>query len=366
MRILIGVLAVLLCANAMSFDESAKFEGVAGIYVRLLTSDNIETIKSGAKSVYRDQIFNEDMLDLVAEVLHESIMDEGKRAQRIDLIAWLARVLGESGNPRYQSTISLLVDSGNKKLVSYGNIALAQLSVSSGNAEFTVTEGLLISLQTKYQQALEASHADKASFLGINIHDDLGTVINNVGMPDELWSEGAHTIRIAQHFRSTFNGLVLAYNDFGLVYFHHNRGGWRVDTVSNIYLLLNDDIGEDSLQLAASILGNSWLETTNILNRNTSKEKQYDELVYDISAEKLYRTMDTHSAYEIKMLTYLAKFIGVGGDPRYINILQEVVDESDSRHIRRHAKRALKALKKNSLSDTEVEQYLPGSIEIGK
>ena len=55
-----------------------------------------------------------------------------------------------------------------------------------------------------------------------------------------------------------------------------------------------------------------------------------------------------------------------GGNPKYITALEEVAENSDSRHIRKHAKKAVKALGKAAKKDKPAAQYVLGSIDIGK
>lgn len=365
MRFIVGILLAVLSVNVMSLDGRTEFKGVANLYARMLVSEDAETIKTGAKSIYKDSLVDEELFDLTAEILHENFADEGLRASRTDLIAWLAKVLGQSGNARYKSTITILVDSGDKKLMKYGQNALVQLRKGASASEFVVSDGVLNQMKKKYRQALAPSTSDKKSFLTINVDDSLTAIIERVGMPDELWSQDGHTVH-ARHFRATFSGLVLAYNNFGLVYLHHSQGSWLVSAVSNVYMLMGKDVDDDTLNVATSILGNGWKETMLLLNTKAASGKQYDERVYDIATERLYRSMDSQAAFEIKMFTYLAKFIGVGGNPKYINALEDIAKNSDSRHIRKHAKKAAKALSEVANQDKPVTQYVPGSIDIGK
>ncbi len=363
------MIAVLVSPHLSAQEQNTSLGSVHLLYAHMLTSENINTIKTGAKSVYRDSVVNTEILDLVAEVLHASINDPQKRMNRIDLIAWLAKALGQSKNMRYKASVETVANSDVKKLQRYGVQSLAHFHGAEVESFIPKANGLAL-LKKRYQLNPEDKPDREALFFSVSPNDSLDVVINKLGMPDSLGSENSKTFRIAHHFRSSVSGMVLDYHDLGVVYLNYglrNKLGWKVEAVSYLYFLMKDETDGDAVMVADYILGDEWVAATDILNIKTGSRKQYSEKLYDIAAEKLYRAMNAQNVYEIKMLTHLAHFIRASGRPRYADIMKEVAAYSDSRHIRRHAKKAHKTLGKlKKKASHDIQSYVPGSLNIGK
>ncbi len=366
---LVIMIAVLVSPYLSAQEKNDSLEGVHLLYANMLTSENINTIKTGAKSVYRDRIVDIEILDLVAEVMHSSIEDPQERMKRIDLIAWLAKALGQSKNMRYKASVERVANSELRKLQKYGAQSLAQFQGQPVES-FIPEVKSLAELKKRYRLHAEPKPNRESLFFSISPNDSLEAVLNTLGMPDSLGSENSKTFRIARHFRSSVSGMVLDYHDLGVIYLNYglrHKLGWKVDAVSNIYWLMKNETDGDAVMVADYILGDEWVAATDTLNVKASSRKQYSEKLYDIAAEKLYRAMNAQNVYEIKMLTHLAHFIRASGRPRYADIMKEVASSSDSRHIRRHAKKAHKTLAKlKKKAAHDIRSYVPGSLNIGK
>lgn len=366
----IGFLFIGITTSAFAQDGKTSKQNLGFLYTHLLLVDNVKAMTTGTKSIYRDEIFDTETLDVVAEVLHDSYSDPEKRARRVDLISWLAKTLGKSGNMRYKPAVEKLTTSDNRKIQKY---ATRSLPLFAGRfvEPFKPEPSRLEKLKQHYQLTPENKTNKEELFFSLNPGDALASIIDKLGMPNSIGSENSKSIRFGRTaYRARFSGMVLNYDGLGAFYLNYqmrNQAGWKIDIVSNIYYLTKDETDNRAIVIADYILGDNWLEATQVIAKGRDKTKQYSERIYDIAAEKLYRAMGTHNRDEIKMLTHLASFIRTSAGPRYMDILQQVSEESESRHIRRHAGKAYKTLKKRSKKmGVEVEQYIAGSLDIGK
>lgn len=118
----IGALASL--AHATDFEDQA--------YIDQLTQGGIDGIKQTAQKIHGTGETSTEVLDVAAEVLLQryptaSIND-------VDTLAWVAKALGNSRNPRYYTTLKEVVDSNaQKKLRKHAKKALSLVGGPSGD-----------------------------------------------------------------------------------------------------------------------------------------------------------------------------------------------------------------------------------------
>ncbi len=365
----ITILFIFFSLQSYAGTQKSQLQGAQLLYANMLFSKNVKTKTAGVRSLNRDEVFDTETLDLLAQLLYESYRSPHTRAKRADLISWICKTLGKSGNMRYKSAVEEITKSDNRKIQRYST---ASLLLFSGNKvpSYTPENGLIEKLAPKYQLTIETNPNKEEKFFSLKPGDSLETIIKTIGMPNSTGSKFSKSFKIGRYIRMTISGMVLNYDGLGTLYLNYkmrHQRGWKIDIVSNIFYLMKDETDDHSVLIADYILGDSWREATRVLSRNTSKRNQYSELLYDIAAEKLYRAMNTHNRYEIQMLTHLAAFMRASAGPRYTDIMEDIAENSDSRHIRRHAKKAFKTfLKRGKKLEVKVESYIPGSLDIGK
>ncbi|GGW84951.1 hypothetical protein [Alteromonas halophila] len=119
-------LGALLSFNVLAAlsPQEQKMEG-------MLLSGDLAQAKRVAKAISSEELFNPELLDIVAEILLRSYPDA--RPSEVDAVAWLARSLGFSENGRYHAVLKEVVTStGIDKLERHADSALDDLGDASG------------------------------------------------------------------------------------------------------------------------------------------------------------------------------------------------------------------------------------------
>lgn len=365
----ITIFCIIFSLQTYAAEEKSQLQGAPLLYANMLFAEDVKARTTGVKSIYRDEVFDTETLDLLAQLLYESYNDPETRAVQADLISWICKTLGKSGNMRYKSAVKEITKSDNRKIQRYSTASL-QLFAGRKVPSYKPKNGLIKKLSAKYQLITENKPNKEQQFFSLKPGDNLDTIIKKLGMPNSTGSERSKSFTIGRRFRVSVSGMVLNYEGLGTLYLNYrmrNQTGWTIDIVSNIFYLMKDEENHRSIVIADYILGDNWVEATTVLRRNTSKRNQYSERLYDIAAEKLYRAMNTHNRYEILMLTHLAAFMRASAGPRYSDIMEHIAENSDSRYIRRHAKKAFKTFrKKGKKLEMKVKPYIAGSLDIGK
>ncbi len=106
-------------------DLSEANLGPEELAVRLRSS-NPATIRQEAQRLFRNQESDPEILDLVAQILFDRHL--ATEAMMVDAMAWLSRVLGNSGNSRYREVLDLVsTEASVRKLRRYAQVARDQL-----------------------------------------------------------------------------------------------------------------------------------------------------------------------------------------------------------------------------------------------
>lgn len=125
MRYIYSIFLALL----ISFNSVAAIKPEHQVLADMLLSGNLELAKKASLGIYKDEISDPALLDIVAEILLRQY--DGAKLIEIDTIAWLASALGSSENARYHQVLSEVIEnSKNRKLVKYAEKALDKLDDS--------------------------------------------------------------------------------------------------------------------------------------------------------------------------------------------------------------------------------------------
>jgi hypothetical protein len=119
--------------------------------IKALTLGGPSSIKNTAESIFRVGSAEVEVSDTLAEIVLQNYTN-GDR-QYIDAVAWSAKALGKTGNARYRSTLTeVLEKSGNKKLNKHVAGALKMLPETSADQYVKGT----VNLQAKREEAAAA------------------------------------------------------------------------------------------------------------------------------------------------------------------------------------------------------------------
>jgi len=116
-----------LAANIASASDYKFFT-----YANLLTHQQEDIVKIGAQAIHNHYPNNTELNDLAAFILHQSVT--GQKYLGLDTQSWLAKAIGKSGNGRYKSFMSEVLNSNiNAKLAKYAKQAYKKLPNPAGD-----------------------------------------------------------------------------------------------------------------------------------------------------------------------------------------------------------------------------------------
>ncbi|BFM08801.1 hypothetical protein [Halioxenophilus aromaticivorans] len=125
-RILLSI--VLLCFVSLSH---AALNPAEKRLVAMLESGDLSQLKSAAKQIEGRGGYDQQVLDVAAEVLLQVYPDAWDG--QIDTLSWLARALGSSHNGRYYDALQeVRVGAPHKKLTKHAKKALKELGPAQG------------------------------------------------------------------------------------------------------------------------------------------------------------------------------------------------------------------------------------------
>lgn len=120
---------------------------------------------------------------------------------------------------------------------------------------------------------------------------------------------------------------------------------------------------------AASTVGQHYIERIAKGGPNTVRDVAksirqtgLDEVeVLDALAERVWRDHKKPGGTQIDATAWGIIALGSSGNSRYHSVVKNIYDSTEYRKVRKHAKRSLK-----SLTDSSVEQYTPGTVNLAK
>jgi len=135
-RYLATIILSFLLSGSVVFASSQTGER----YIDMLSQGGPTSIRDASKGIYHNRESDTYVLDVLAEVLLRNAPG-GRGNVMIDALSWGCKALGQSGNPRYRTTLQQVsVTTGNRKLKKYARQALN--SLGAGNGEQYVEGGV--------------------------------------------------------------------------------------------------------------------------------------------------------------------------------------------------------------------------------
>lgn len=367
MNKLIAIILILSCswANALSVDTA--FENENYLFARLLLSGNDKNIRQAAKSMYDIRIDDIDTLDLAAELLSANMLSKNEPKIKLDSMIWLAKAIGKPGNRRYETLIRELLSPA----MAIGRHAkhinpLVDNFNDSPFETFVPNPDIVEKLRIKLSNNPTNPKGMSEKFTQLQIGASLENIFSLIGTPNSITSAPSKVINLRFGGGINLTSLSLRYDGYGIIYIvHHKTGnpGWKVDLVSNIYMLMKGVKDQETLELAELILSDNWKAIIRRLSQQLSDKKVLPQVVYDIAMERLLRSTDAKADFEEKMLAFMAKFVASSNNKRYLNSLVFVSKNTLSRAVKKHATSSAKRLKKKG---SDGEEYIAGSVDIGK
>lgn len=329
--IAIGVLG----ANAAQSESMPKqpVERLAAneryTYHQLLASQDHGLIRLAARTLINGEVFDEAMLDVVAERLLQAPTSL-RTADNIDAMSWFAKVLGASGNGRYRPLLQSLHDqAGQPKLRKYLAEALAQLADAESAVSYTPGSVDLLELALELERVRAESATmtfDSQAAAPPMRGEALDSIYQRFGLPDYVNDSVIRTGGMM------IPGLKLAamdvyyYNRFVLrLEYSRERDnrGWRVTHYSAElpHAPFADAAERDYLAHGLMVSNSKMLQSVAI---ELDKSRTVPAGLLDVVAERLLISAETEDDVEVDALSRLCRVLGRTGDLRYAEVLDEV------------------------------------------
>ncbi|MGH1441522.1 MAG: hypothetical protein ACRBBR_15510 [Cellvibrionaceae bacterium] len=207
-----------------------------------------------------------------------------------------------------------------------------------------------------------------------DIGQNLSQLYSAMGPPNSIDLWGKHVklvipIGVYGSHDASFliNNFNLTYEDFARYDFHldRNKNEYTIKKIKRIRAeeiaapnwVPPDYYGEILKTVPSTLMpadGQQTLELAKVLIH----KKNYRQDYLDLAAEKLWRERKTSDREMINGIAHLARYIGESDNGRYANILQETLNDTNEKKLKKHVKRALKRAQEN-IEDTQ--QYSPES-----
>lgn len=96
----------LVLLQALFFAQcSHAFDKAEQRYVDQLVSNDVSQIRGAAQEIHRARMFDQKLLDVVAEVILETYAEPPSGFIQVDALSWSTNALGASGDGRYRSVL---------------------------------------------------------------------------------------------------------------------------------------------------------------------------------------------------------------------------------------------------------------------
>lgn len=335
------LLVILMAPATMADSLNAKADAAA----MLLISDHLHDVKLGAKIVHNENLMEREVLDVVAERLAVYFSSGHQLDDQTDTVSWLAKALGNSGDPRYRGLLERVKEDAKSsfsrrrygKVVDYVDDALRSLREEQVDA-FQPIHQSTESLRSAVT-ALRAAPG-VTDELAVSEGTSLEDVYTRLGMPEQV---GQYLNRryVPLAGRVNFQSLELRYGQ-NAIRFNHDEGYWKVVEVVKIQKTgtLEDQLSSDD----PAVFRNASI----YMHRN----QLYTESLLDLAATNALRHLKVSEDLEVDAASWLCNVMGFSRNPRYRMVLETIVREADSDKLKKYAKKAL-----GNLEDREAEQF---------
>lgn len=358
MKLWIFIVLSCLFVATPKIALSQEFSGRDHAHALLLLNQSDFDVRLGAKSLYRFGSNRADILDLAAEVTWTAC--SGKRKMDPDTLAWLAKALGNTKQPRYARLLDYcLSNPANDKAKKHVQLARANLEGEAANS----FEGGKIDLQQVRARLTKKGNPTARNEL-INKFDALRRdqnpeeIYSTFGPPDNVSGisvpEGKAGFMMVK-VRKSSDMLVLGYGGLGTVRFVYdeNKTDWMLDEAKSDreifwssrdghFITMNEQIAKGD--------GSQLRVIADLLIRKDSINKE----VLDRVAERIYRSRQEKDGELADGLAWLCKVIAKSGDGRYKQLLLDVSDAAANKTLRKYAAKTAA-----DLPQTSEAKYVP-------
>lgn len=146
-QILSAILLIQFSSSVFAISDSGKYQ------IQRLSQGDADSIKTASSDIYKSTEKEQEVLDTLAETLLQNYSKSKKDGQWVDSLSWASKALGSSENPRYQATLTEVIDSksAHKKLKKWAKKSLKQLGKGDA-AQYTKGTIDIAGIQAKTQK----------------------------------------------------------------------------------------------------------------------------------------------------------------------------------------------------------------------
>ena len=228
---------ILLFAILVLFNTVSQAADVVGQrYIDQMTQGGNHSLKQAAQSIYNTGEKSTEVLDVAAEVLIQRYSTAIK--SDLDTLAWVARAIGNSRNPRYHTILKEIVDSdAHKKIRKYAKAALKQVGDPDGNQYVKGTVDLKAMRSGKKSTSSKNTPAKKKSSAKQSLDIvregmSMAEVFDLVGQPDATTQHQTGKAWIPFNFgaKDVVRSVALYKGQGRVIFSHdgHNYSGGKV------------------------------------------------------------------------------------------------------------------------------------------
>lgn len=344
-RIMILKLALIFSMVINSQLVFATFEYKEHMIARLLISEEAMEIKVAGKILEEIVNPNVDLTDLAALRLLQNYSSQEKN--HIDANAWLIRALKQSKNKRYLKLLTnIRSNTDNDKLLKYLNGAIPNLTEGNDDNSINTDSINYTELSESILQSLSIVTFSYGHIDSVVQGETIKEVYNKLGYPSEV-SFYIHSKRIPFVGRVKLQDALLIYEGSGSIKLRSLGGDQLVYTTEPEK---QPSVVAEELN---SILGHATAERTRILAKQLYKNKDYNHKLLDAAANKAWVERNSQDPIMADSVAWLCRFIGDSKNPRYYNLMKQLVGSTENKKILKYAKKSLSLLpnddKKNGI-----------------
>ena len=356
---------LLFLTIVMSFLNSVDAETMNDsryLSLIMLDSPNSKGTRLGARRVDTSADYDVAVLDFVADKLHRHYRSNSYEP---DTIAWLAKILGNSGNARYRTVLQeVLKDAPDEKITRYTEVALKKL-VADGEEQYQPSNENMSAVRQMLAEKRKTNpdkQKQQVAFNALSNETLLRDVFKALGYPEAASSD--MVVRdLPRAGKRKMQQMLLKYQGIGLVRLTKDKGGWRVFD-KMMYPPIEGAFPTEPIDLRKLTLVElmDLLWTWDVYDMTTAykslSERALTDEQLDIIAHRVWLGISEQDPFTDKGLARLAKLITLSRSPRYAHIMWEVADNALGPKLRKHARKAAKMSEKMG-KRRKVEQLQP-------
>lgn len=358
---MLRVFLLLLCITCTKevYADQTLFKRYT--YWSLLTSQQIEQVRLGARGMGREQISDPMILDVAAAVLWQ-LRANHHNDEYVDAMSWLAKDLSMAGSQRYQAFLLRCQQefARNEKLTKYVSEALSKVKSSPSADSFSVEDVDLNSIRTQLlsmQQTSSEQHTfdAKSEVTLVNGETLLSEIYQTLGLPVFFdVSFRSESVPGIVHWDVSY--LRIWYPNIGgfrFSYDEDDNAGWRL--MDKWPITLSAPLRYSGLELGLAYA--LWTTDPKLLretHRRLFQQRVTTTPTLDVIADRLWLSLRDPQPQLVDALAWGCKVLEQSRNGRYRTVLNDVASNSQDKKLAKYAKDALE-----ELSSLEVELYAP-------